>query len=137
MIQFEHRKIPLNILQIIEMSTEKHSEFKLDAGVWNDPISSVCFDKSNSRSLLVSSWDCSLRLFDISQNSQKQSYPAACPLLDCCFVVSLLQSSLPFPNVLFMSFLLPPAKVNESAFPPLIRNLIKSLLTSQKVKYNQ
>lgn len=68
------------------MSTEKHSEFKLDAGVWNDPISAVCFDKSNSRSLLVSSWDCTLRMFDISQNSQKQSYPAACPLLDCCFV---------------------------------------------------
>ncbi|XP_063719032.1 mitotic checkpoint protein BUB3-like [Symsagittifera roscoffensis] len=69
-------------------SAERHSEFKLDAGIWNDPISTVTFDPDNPRSLLVSSWDCTLRLFDISQNSQKQTFAANCPLLDCCFVNS-------------------------------------------------
>jgi cell cycle arrest protein BUB3 len=70
-------------------SNEKHTEFKLDASTkWTDPISSACFDPASARYLLVSSWDCTLRVFDVQSNQQRHSFKATCPLLDCCYVDS-------------------------------------------------
>ena len=63
------------------------SEFKLD-NCPSDGISSVKFSPSTSQFLLASSWDTSVRLYDVSENSQRFRYDHPSAVLDCCFSVS-------------------------------------------------
>ena len=52
-----------------------------------DGITNVTFSNvPNSNQLLVSSWDKSVRLYDISQNALKLSYSHECAVLDCTFM---------------------------------------------------
>uniref|UniRef100_H2Y739 Uncharacterized protein n=1 Tax=Ciona savignyi TaxID=51511 RepID=H2Y739_CIOSA len=51
----------------------------------NDGISSVKFSPSTSQFLLASSWDSSVRLYDVTENSQRFKYKHKSPVLDCCF----------------------------------------------------
>ncbi|KAG8933808.1 hypothetical protein FRC02_011130 [Tulasnella sp. 418] len=51
----------------------------------DDGISSVKFAPSDKNSLLVSSWDCELRLYDISSNIQKSHYSHKAAVLGCCY----------------------------------------------------
>ncbi|TRY59394.1 hypothetical protein DNTS_004304 [Danionella cerebrum] len=60
------------------------SEFQL-AQPPEDGISSVQFSPSSSQFLLVSSWDTSVRLYDVSGNSQRLKYTHSAPVLDCAF----------------------------------------------------
>jgi len=51
-----------------------------------DGITSVQFGPSaSSQFLLVSSWDCFVRLYDVNQNSFRITYKHTGPVLDCCF----------------------------------------------------
>ncbi|CAG0892682.1 unnamed protein product [Darwinula stevensoni] len=50
-----------------------------------DGVTSVTFGPSSSKYLLVSSWDCSVRLYDPVANSLKCKYTHSRPVLDCCF----------------------------------------------------
>ncbi|KAF9164001.1 hypothetical protein DFQ27_004032 [Actinomortierella ambigua] len=51
----------------------------------SDGISSVVFHPSKPEILLVSSWDKSVRLYDVSKNQQKSRYDHQAAVLDCCF----------------------------------------------------
>lgn len=53
----------------------------------SDGITNVTFsDASSSNHLLCSSWDSSVRLYDVGQNSLKHSFTHQSPVLDCCFM---------------------------------------------------
>ncbi|XP_002129118.1 mitotic checkpoint protein BUB3-like [Ciona intestinalis] len=60
------------------------NEFKLN-NCPTDGISSVKFSPSTSQFLLASSWDMSVRLYDVTENSQRFKYEHKSPVLDCCF----------------------------------------------------
>ncbi|GFY70575.1 mitotic checkpoint protein BUB3 [Trichonephila inaurata madagascariensis] len=60
------------------------NEFKLD-DVSTDLISSVNFGPSSSQFLLSSSWDHTVRLFDVTNNTSRTKYEHDAPVLDCCF----------------------------------------------------
>ena len=60
------------------------SEYKLN-NCPTDGISAVKFSPTGSQFLLTSSWDSSLRLYDITANTQRFQYDHNCPVLDCCF----------------------------------------------------
>ena len=64
------------------------NEFKLD-NCPSDGISSVNFSPSTSQFLLASSWDTSVRLYDVTDNSQRFRYDHSSAVLDCSFSVSL------------------------------------------------
>ena len=52
----------------------------------SDGITNVCFcPRPESSLLLCSSWDCSLRLYDVSTNEMRSSYGHSRPVLDCAF----------------------------------------------------
>lgn len=53
----------------------------------NDGISSVKFGPNSSQFLLVSSWDSTVRLYDIVANNKRMEYFHSAPVLDCCFHV--------------------------------------------------
>ncbi|GFR11360.1 mitotic checkpoint protein BUB3, partial [Trichonephila clavata] len=50
-----------------------------------DLISSVNFGPSSSQFLLSSSWDHTVRLFDVTKNTLHMKYEHDAPVLDCCF----------------------------------------------------
>ena len=52
-----------------------------------DVISSVKFSPNTNQFLLVSSWDTSVRLYDVMNNSMRQKYYHDAPVLDCAFQV--------------------------------------------------
>ncbi|GFS73377.1 mitotic checkpoint protein BUB3 [Trichonephila clavipes] len=60
------------------------NEFKLD-DVPSDLISSINFGPSSSQFLLSSSWDHTVRLFDVTNNTSRMKYELDAPVLDCCF----------------------------------------------------
>ncbi|XP_002738187.1 mitotic checkpoint protein BUB3-like [Saccoglossus kowalevskii] len=51
----------------------------------DDGISAVKFGPNTSQFLLVSSWDSSVRLYDINANIMRTKYTHPEPVLDCCF----------------------------------------------------
>ena len=63
------------------------NEFKLNQGP-EDSISAVKFSPSTAQFLLVSSWDSTVRLFDVGSNSMRMKYQHLAPVLDCAFYVS-------------------------------------------------
>lgn len=52
-----------------------------------DGISSVKFSPNTSQFLLVSSWDTSVRLYDVPANSMRLKYQHTGAVLDCAFYV--------------------------------------------------
>ena len=65
------------------------SETKLNSTP-DDGISAVKFAPNSSQFLLVSSWDCSVRLYDINDNFMRMKYMHSTPVLDCCFQVCIV-----------------------------------------------
>lgn len=68
------------------MIGESRSEFRLKNPP-EDAISSVKFGPSSSQFLLVSSWDCCVRLYDVQANSMRTKYTHNHPVLDVSFQV--------------------------------------------------
>ena len=66
---------------------DKPNEFKLSSPP-ADGISAVEFAPGSSQFLLVSSWDCGVRLYDVNANVMRMKYTHDSPVLDCCFQVS-------------------------------------------------
>ena len=62
-------------------------EFKLNHCP-SDGISAVKFSPSTSQFLLASSWDMSVRLYNVTENTQRFRYDHTSAVLDCCFSVS-------------------------------------------------
>lgn len=65
---------------------ERKTEYRLN----NPPkeaISAVKFCQTSDQCLLVSSWDCSVRLLDIVDNTMLLKYTHKNPVLDCVFMV--------------------------------------------------
>lgn len=60
------------------------NEYKLNQGP-EDSISAVKFSPSTGQFLLVSSWDCTVRLYDVAGNSMRIKYSHLAPVLDCAF----------------------------------------------------
>lgn len=67
---------------------ESRTEFKLKS-LPEDAISSVKFAPKSNQFLLVSSWDCSVRLYDVSANVERHKYSHELPVLDVCFRVTV------------------------------------------------
>lgn len=67
------------------------NEFKLNQPP-EDGISSVKFSPNTSQFLLVSSWDTSVRLYDVPANSMRLKYQHTGAVLDCAFYVGVLSS---------------------------------------------
>ena len=68
---------------------ETPNEFKLKNPP-DDGISAAKFGPNSSQFLLVSSWDTSVRLYDVVANNMRLKYNHQTPVLDCCFQVSKL-----------------------------------------------
>uniref|UniRef100_A0A8C4QWX4 BUB3 mitotic checkpoint protein n=1 Tax=Eptatretus burgeri TaxID=7764 RepID=A0A8C4QWX4_EPTBU len=51
----------------------------------DDGITNVQFSPNTSQFLLVSSWDCTVRLYDVPANVQRLKYQHSGPVLDCTF----------------------------------------------------
>ncbi|XP_068695816.1 mitotic checkpoint protein BUB3-like [Montipora capricornis] len=60
------------------------NEFQLDQPP-SDGISSVKFSPTSASFLVVSSWDTSVRLYDVQNNNMRLKYNHAHAVLDCCF----------------------------------------------------
>lgn len=67
------------------------SEFQIDEAP-NDGISAIKFAPRNSQYLLASSWDSTVRLYDIDHNKLKHLYRHENAVLDCCFSVDMSHS---------------------------------------------
>ncbi len=66
---------------------ETPNEFRLDNPP-EDGISSVKFGTSSGQFLLVTSWDTTVRLYDVVTNTLRVKYTGNEPVLDACFQVS-------------------------------------------------
>lgn len=66
---------------------EKSSEFQLN-NLPSDYISAIKFPATSNQLLLVSSWDCTVRLYDTDENSLKFKWMHKEPILDCLFMVT-------------------------------------------------
>ena len=66
--------------------SETPNEFKLDSAP-DDGISSLKFGPNTSQYLLVSSWDSTVRLYDVVSNQMRVKYSHSAPVLDACFQV--------------------------------------------------
>ncbi|CAG13325.1 unnamed protein product [Tetraodon nigroviridis] len=60
------------------------NEYKLNQGP-EDSISAVKFSPSTAQFLLVSSWDSTVRLYDVVTNTIRMKYQHTAPVLDCAF----------------------------------------------------
>lgn len=69
---------------------ESRTEFKLKS-LPEDAISSVKFAPKSNQYLLVSSWDCSVRLYDVTANIERHKYNHELPVLDVCFRVKIFE----------------------------------------------
>lgn len=76
------------VIHILQMTGS--NEFKLNQGP-DDSISAVKFSPNTSQFLLVSSWDSTVRLYDVGGNSMRMKYQHLAPVLDCAFYVSQSQ----------------------------------------------
>lgn len=54
----------------------------------SDVISSVKFAPKTNQFLLVASWDTSVRLYDVVNNTLRHKFFHTSPVLDCAFLVS-------------------------------------------------
>lgn len=79
------------------------NEFKLTQGP-EDSISAVKFSPTSPQFLLVSSWDCTVRLYDVSTNSMRMKYQHLAPVLDCAFYVRIHFTQWPSPFISFHSW---------------------------------
>lgn len=68
----------------------------------SDVISAVKFGPNSSQFLIASSWDCSVRLYDVVNNSMRQKYMQDAPILDVAFQVKF--SSIYSPNFVGLEF---------------------------------
>lgn len=66
------------------MGDGQPNEFQLNNPP-SDGISAVKFAPQSSQFILVSSWDCSVRLYDVIANHMRMQYQHSAPVLDCCF----------------------------------------------------
>lgn len=73
------------------------NEFKLNQPP-EDGISSVKFSPNTSQFLLVSSWDTSVRLYDVPANSMRLKYQHTGAVLDCAFYVGARSGGLCVPG---------------------------------------
>lgn len=64
--------------------TDAPNEFKLE-NLPNDCVSAVKFGTSSNQFLLVSSWDTTVRLYDVTNNNLRVKYSHTSAVLDCCF----------------------------------------------------
>ncbi|KAK6185395.1 hypothetical protein SNE40_007640 [Patella caerulea] len=64
--------------------TDTPSEFKIKEPP-SDGITATKFGPTSSQFLLVSSWDTTVRLYDVIANNQRMIYNHSDPVLDCCF----------------------------------------------------
>jgi len=71
---------------IVCVRNSEMSETKLNSAP-DDGISAVKFAPNSAQFLLVSSWDCTVRLYDINDNLMRMKYMHSTPVLDCCFQV--------------------------------------------------
>ncbi|KAJ7339419.1 mitotic spindle checkpoint protein Bub3 [Desmophyllum pertusum] len=60
------------------------NEFQLEQPP-SDGISSVKFSPTSASFLVVSSWDTSVRLYDVQNNNMRLKYNHSYAVLDCCF----------------------------------------------------
>lgn len=94
-----------NIVSYPQMG-ETPKEFKLKNGP-TDGISAVKFGPNSSQFLLVSSWDSTVRLYDVISNNMRMQYNHPVPVLDCAFHVRLkLPITTLFNNEIFDSIVL-------------------------------
>jgi len=63
---------------------DSRTEFKLKTPP-EDGITRVTFSPSSPQLLLASSWDKTVRIYDISSNIQRVAYTHSMPVLDCAF----------------------------------------------------
>lgn len=66
---------------------DKKNEIQLNNAP-SDVISSCKFAPNSNQYLLVSSWDCTVRLYDTVSNSSRQKFSHEAPVLDCAFQVN-------------------------------------------------
>lgn len=74
----------IRYLEKMTLSNDTPNEFKLD-NVPNDCIQAVKFGSRDNNLLLACSWDTTVRLYDVSNNTHRLQYKHASPVLDCCF----------------------------------------------------
>lgn len=67
---------------------ESRTEFKIKSPPL-DAISAVEFGPNSTQFLLVSSWDSTVRLYDIHANTMRLKYNHDLPVLDVAFQVSV------------------------------------------------
>lgn len=101
------------------------NEFKLNQTP-DDGISSVKFSPNTSQFLLVSSWDTTVRLYDVPANTMRLKYQHSGAVLDCAFYVSVWGG---FFKLLFYRHIVP--KVHEKLSVPEIKGVVKSYLNSR------
>lgn len=65
---------------------DKKNEIQLNNAP-SDVISSCKFAPNSNQFLLVSSWDCTVRLYDTVSNASRQKFSHEAPVLDCTFQV--------------------------------------------------
>ncbi|KAJ3663012.1 hypothetical protein Zmor_007324 [Zophobas morio] len=63
---------------------KSQTEYKLKSPP-EDAISAVKFGPNTNQFLLVSSWDGTVRLYDVTTNNLRHKYTHDAPVLDCCF----------------------------------------------------
>lgn len=78
---------------------ETPNEFKLKNAP-EDGISAVKFGTTN-QFLLASSWDQTVRLYDVISNNLRIKYSHSEPVLDCCFYVSMAKTGWTFKKFTF------------------------------------
>lgn len=75
------------VVSVLSLQMTGSNEYKLNQGP-EDSISAVKFSPSTGQFLLVSSWDCTVRLYDVGGNSMRIKYSHLAPVLDCAFYVN-------------------------------------------------
>ncbi|KAI4459662.1 mrna export factor and bub3 [Holotrichia oblita] len=81
------------------MLIKSQTEYKIKSPP-EDAISSVKFGPNTNQFLLVSSWDSSVRLYDVTTNNLRHKYSHEAPVLDCCFTDAVHSYSGGLDNIL-------------------------------------
>lgn len=68
------------------MTTDRKTEIQVQNSP-TDVISAVKFAPNSSQFLAASSWDCCVRLYDVTNNVMRQKYSHDLPVLDVAFQV--------------------------------------------------
>lgn len=86
---YSHNVIYNNLILIIIFlcRMESRTEFKIKSPP-TDAISAVEFGPNSTQFLLVSSWDSTVRLYDIHANTMRMKYNHDLPVLDVAFQVN-------------------------------------------------